>query len=239
MYTDHFTAIQSQRIGKIPHYHFLFDGAAGKLEALLAVPDTLPEAHEKSIEHEENVLNAIAVICHPHPLHEGTMHNKVTYMIAKTLTDLGIPTLRFNFRGVEQSQGVHADGIGERDDLNCAIEKMKQMFPNKNLWLGGFSFGAYISISVSQQQSASQLISVAPPVKASYFKNINPPQCPWLVLQGLADEVVNAQDVIDWCTNLAMPPELITYDDIGHYFHRRLPEIKTAILNHIKLNHAQ
>jgi len=226
MYTDHFTSIQSQNIGKVPHHHFLFDGPTGKLEALLAVPDT------------NNTHNAIAIVCHPHPLHEGTMHNKVTYMIAKTLTDLGIPTLRFNFRGVEKSEGNHANAIGERQDLICAVEKMRQMFPDKKLWLSGFSFGAYISISVSCELNAAQLISVAPPVAAPYFNTPTPPECPWILLQGLADEVVNAQNVLDWCNSLESPPEIKTYADVGHYFHRRLPEIKTAILTHVKKHHS-
>lgn len=225
MFTQHFTAINSQNIGKVPHHHFLFDGPAGKIEALLAAPQT------------ENTHNAIAVVCHPHPLYEGTLHNKITYMIAKTLIEHGIPTLRFNFRGVEKSEGAFADGEGEKDDLISAIAKMKQMFPDKNLWLGGFSFGSCMALKVSQEQNATQLFTVAPPVKADYFTGIIAPQCPWLLLQGLADEVVNAQDVLDWCNTLSSQPDIRTFDDVGHYFHRRLPEIKNAMTSHIKENH--
>ena len=225
MYTDHFNAIESQNIGKVPHHHFLFDGPDGKLEALLAVPET------------ENTHNAIAVVCHPHPLYEGSLHNKITYMIAKTLIDHGIPTLRFNFRGVEKSEGSYANGNGEKNDLLSAIEKMHQMFPDKNLWLGGFSFGSCMALKVSHQQNAKQLFTVAPPVKADYFTDIITPECPWLLLQGLADEVVDAHDVLNWCHGLDSPPEIKAFADIGHYFHRRLPEIRNAMNAHIMENH--
>jgi len=225
MYADHFTAIDSQNIGQVPHYHFLFDGPDGKLEGLLAAPK------------KDNTYNAFAVVCHPHPLFEGTLHNKVTYIIAKTIIDHGIPTLRFNFRGVEMSKGRFANGIGEKDDLLCAINKMKQIFPNKDLWLGGFSFGACMTLKVCENQNATQLFTVAPPVNADYFTDIIAPTCPWLLLQGLADEVVNAQEVLDWCRHLDSPPETRTFEDIGHYFHRRLPEIKKAMTSHIKANH--
>ncbi len=225
MVTQHFTAIKSQRIGKVPHHHFLFDGPTGQLEALLAAPET------------QNSLNAIAVVCHPHPLHEGTLHNKITYMIAKTLIDHGIPTLRFNFRGVGKSQGSFANGVGEKDDLISAIEKMRQIFPDKHLWLGGFSFGSCMALKASHEENAKQLFTVAPPVKAIYFTNFTPPQCPWLLLQGLADEIVNAQDVLDWCSELESPPKILTYDGVGHYFHRRLGDIKSAITAHISKNH--
>lgn len=221
-FNDHFTAIQTQTIGKVPHYHFLFDGPAGKFEALLAVPAI------------ENTYNAIAVVCHPHPLFEGTMHNKITYIIAKTLNDIGVPTLRFNFRGVEKSDGHYGDGEGEKDDLLSAIKKMQTMFPEHHLWLGGFSFGSCMVLKVCHEQNAQQLITVAPPVKAEYFTNITPPEQHWLLLQGLADEVVNAQDVLEWCSTLTSPPTIKTYEDVGHYFHRRLPDIKNAILEHLQ-----
>ncbi|MDH3326415.1 MAG: alpha/beta hydrolase [Gammaproteobacteria bacterium] len=227
MFTDHFTAIQSQTIGKIPHHHFLFDGPTGKLEALLAAPDS------------ENTYNAIAVVCHPHPLYEGTLNNKITYMIAKTLADLGIPTLRFNFRGVEKSEGVYSDGIGEKDDLISAVEIMKKMFPDNNLWLGGFSFGSYIALKTSHELNAKRLITVAPAVRSFDFSEITIPDCPWVLLQGLADEVVNAQDVLDWCDSLSSPPHIKTFEGVGHYFHRRLPDIKQAILEHINNYPAQ
>jgi len=221
MFSEYFTSIQSQNIGRIPHHHFMFDGPAGKIEALLAAPET------------ENTYNAIAIICHPHPLYEGTLHNKITYMIAKTLTELGIPTLRFNFRGVEKSVGSYSGGVGEKDDLLSAVNKMKQIFPDKELWLGGFSFGSCMALKVCHSLNAAQLFTVAPPVKAEYFTDITPPKCPWLLLQGLADEVVDAQDVINWCSSLDSPPTIKTYEDVGHYFHRRLPEIKNAIINHL------
>lgn len=221
MFTDHFTPLQTQNIGKVPHFHFLFDGPEGKLEALLATPK------------ENNPHNAIAVVCHPHPLYEGTMHNKVTYMIAKTFTELGIPTLRFNFRGVEKSEGEYGNGIGEADDLACAVKKMQQMFPGHSLWLGGFSFGAYIAIRTCNELNARQLVTIAPPVGSDYFQVKHPPECRWLLLQGLSDEVVDAQAVLTWCKGLHPPPDIKTFEGVGHYFHRRLPDIKNAILEHI------
>jgi len=221
MLTDHFTAIQSQSINHIPHHHFLFDGPCGKLEAILAAPES------------ENPHSAIAVICHPHPLHEGTLHNKVTYIIAKTLIDIGIPTLRFNFRGVEKSEGEFDDGKGEVDDLKSAVSKMNEMFPDKNLWLGGFSFGSYVALKASNSINTKRLITVAPAVTSFYFDDIVIPDCPWLLLQGLEDEVIEAQKVLEWCDSLEKPPSIATFEGVGHYFHRRLPDIKKAILQHI------
>jgi len=224
MLTDHFTPIQSQNIGRIPHHHFLFDGPSGKLEALLAAPET------------DNTFNAIAIVCHPHPLHEGTMHNKVTYMIAKTYAELGIPTLRFNYRGVEKSEGEYGNGKGETEDLISAVKKMREMFPDKDLWLGGFSFGSYISLRAASQLNTKQLVTVAPAVTSFDFNVIDIPECPWLLLQGLEDEVVEAQKVLDWCHSLERQPEIKTFEGVGHYFHRRLPDIKHSIIEHIKQN---
>ena len=114
--------ISTRTISGITDCHFISDGPAGKLEYVLSVPET------------DNRLQAIAVVCHPHPLFDGTLNNKVTYTIARSLNKIGVPALRFNFRGVEKSDGAFDNGNGELADLMAAIEKIQSIFPDKDLF---------------------------------------------------------------------------------------------------------
>jgi uncharacterized protein len=109
-------------------------GTAGRLEALLWIP-----------KHAEETRLA-AVVCHPHPLYQGTMHNKVVYQTAKTLESLGIPVLRFNFRGVGTSEGTYDWGRGEEDDVRAALDHLEAEFPGFRLIVAGFSFGAWVGL---------------------------------------------------------------------------------------------
>ena len=117
---------------------FILRGPTGNLECVADVPDPAEERP------------ATIVICHPHPLHGGTMHNKVVTILERSMRELGLRTVRFNFRGVGESEGSHDDGYGETDDLFAVTEWVRHTRPDDDLWLGGFSFGSYISQRAAQ-----------------------------------------------------------------------------------------
>ncbi len=196
--------------------HFLIEGAVGHLEATLDEPDS-PER------------NAIAVCCHPHPLHGGAMTNKVIHTVSRTLAGLGIPSLRFNFRGTGESQGEYDEGKGEQQDLIKAVEWMKEKYPERPLWLAGFSFGSWIAALQAKSLNAKQLISIAPPVNRFSFDEFQVPGCPWLVVQGDADDVVDPEAVFKWLDNLSAKPDVIRMEGAGHFFHGRLVELRDRI----------
>lgn len=197
-------------------------GPAGRLECLV----DLPEA--------ELQRAATAVICHPHPLHGGTMRNKVVTIIERSLRELGLATVRFNFRGVGESEGEFDEGRGELDDLMAVVEWVQRTRPSDDLWLAGFSFGAYISLKASQNLPVQQMITIAPPVERYGFETLLPPNAPWLVVQGDEDDVVSADAVQKWADGLDQPPKLIIMEGASHFFHRRLMDLRGLIKNHVQ-----
>ena len=213
--------IHVKTVKNITDYHFLFDGPSGKIEALLTVPEL------------ENVHDAIGVVCHPHPLHGGTMTNKVAHTAAKSFVEIGAPTLRFNFRGVDKSEGVFDEGMGEQDDLVAAVSFMRDYFPFESLWLAGFSFGAFVAFKAHKKANASQLVTIAPPVRMFNFDQAQLPGCPWLLIQGMADEVVSAEEILTWANSLEHPPKIATLDGASHFFHGRLNDLKAIILDNL------
>ncbi len=196
--------------------HILIDGDLGSIEAVWDLPD--------GVQHR-----AVAVCCHPHPQHGGAMTNKVIHTVARTLAGLGIPALRFNFRGVGHSDGEYDEGIGEQQDLIKAIEYAKSQYPDHELWLAGFSFGSWIAALQAHKQAPSQLISIAPPVNRFSFDDFVIPDCPWLVVMGDADEVVDPEAVFDWIDELEPQPELIKMEQAGHFFHSRLVDLREEL----------
>jgi alpha/beta superfamily hydrolase len=196
-------------------------GPAGAIEALLEGPaDSRPAA--------------VGVVCHPHPLHQGSMLNKVVHTVARALNELGLPVLRFNFRGVGASEGRHADGLGETDDALAAAAFLTARYPGSALWLAGFSFGAAVAWRAAARVPPAQLISVAPPVTrmAGVIAGLRP-ACPWLVLQGDADEVVDCAEVRAHMSALVPPPELVVLPGVDHFFHGRLSLLKTVLLERL------
>jgi len=196
---------------------FMLDGPAGKLETISDVA----EAAE--------ARRGVAVICHPNPVQGGTMHNKVVTMVERSLRESGLDTVRFNFRGTGQSEGSHDEGRGEGDDLAAVVEWARRTHPDDALWLAGFSFGSYVTIDNAVRLGADALISIAPPVGRWEFGALTLPTCPWLVVMGEADEVVEPKAVFDWIDALERKPELIRMPDTGHFFHRRLLDLRGAI----------
>lgn len=175
-----------------------------------------------------------AIICHPHPQQGGSMSNKVVTMLARTLGEAGLHTLRFNFRGVGESEGVFDDGLGEGADLVAVADWVRAVLPGDALWLAGFSFGSYVSIAHARQLAAAALISVAPPVGRWPFDALALPECPWLIVQGEDDDVVQPQAVYDFVGRLEVHPTLIRMPDTGHFFHRKLMDLRGAVRHAVR-----
>ncbi len=193
-------------------------GPAGALECLLE--DTASEAPV-----------AAGVVCHPHPLHGGTMQNKVVHTLARGFHDLGVPTVRFNYRGVGASEGSYADGVGETGDAVAVLDWVSGRWPDAPLWLGGFSFGAGVALQASALRELQWLVTVAPPAgRRSGGQKVTQPQCPWLIIHGEEDELVDCDSVVAWVNELGPGPELIVLPGVDHYFHGRLRDLREAIV---------
>lgn len=193
----------------------LLPGPAGVLEALLERPSESPQG--------------IAVLCHPHPLYGGSLTNKVVHTLAKTLQELDLITLRFNFRGVGKSEGGYAEGLGEQDDLRAILDWVDEHYPDLPLWLGGFSFGAYVALATADARSA-RLISVAPPVNLFDLGSLAQPHCPWLLIQGEADDIVPAAAVREWLAATGLAPNAIFLPEAEHFFHGKLNLLRDTLL---------
>lgn len=200
---------------------FLLPGPAGSIEVVATPPD----------DSGEPARAGVAVVCHPHPLQGGTMHNKVVTIVERALRELGMATVRFNFLGIGQSQGTFDDGNGEGDDLAAVAAWVRSVRPGEALWLAGFSFGSYVVLRNARRLDAAALVTIAPPVGRWDFDAIELPQCPWLVVQGEDDEVVDPSAVFAWLDALATPPQLVRMPETTHFFHRRLMDLRGAVKN--------
>jgi uncharacterized protein len=196
---------------------FALGGPAGKLEALANVAEPA------------QARRGVAVICHPNPVQGGTMHNKVVTMLERSLRECGLATVRFNFRGTGASEGSYDEGEGESEDLAAVAAWARRVCPGDALWLAGFSFGSYVTIRNAARLGAAALVSIAPPAGRFALHELQPPSCPWLIVQGEADEVVDPQAVFDWIDSLPVKPELVRMPDTGHFFHRRLMDLRGAV----------
>ncbi|MEY4760306.1 MAG: hypothetical protein RLZZ200_162 [Pseudomonadota bacterium] len=166
------------------------------------------------------------------------MDNKVVTTVARTFQELGIPTLRFNFRGVGESEGVHDEGRGEVDDALAVIAAGRSRWPGAALWLAGFSFGGLIALAATSRPEAGtvqRLVTVAPAFTRFHASpdEVRAPECPWLVVQGDADEVIPAAEVAGFAGRITPAPELVMLQGVGHYFHGRLNDLRGAILAHV------
>lgn len=173
---------------------------------------------------------ACAVICHPHPLGGGTMTNKVVHTLARCFQQVGAATLRFNFRGVGASEGQFDNGAGETQDALAAIALARSRWPERPLWLAGFSFGSFVALRAAAQCEPAWLVVVAPPVGRWDFSAIAAPNCPWLIVQGDADELVDASAVRDWAASVPRAPQWVLLAGVDHFFHGRLHDLKDVVL---------
>ena len=157
------------------------------------------------------------------------MHNKVVHTLARAFVMLGFSTLRFNFRGTEASEGDYDEGHGELDDALTALAWMRHRVADGPIWLAGFSFGAAIAVRAAVETEVAGLISVAPAV--SRFANTlqGQPRCPWLVVQGDEDELVDIEETITWLNSLEEGPELLVVPKAEHFFHGKLTVLRDAV----------
>jgi alpha/beta superfamily hydrolase len=179
---------------------------------------------------------ATAVICHPHPLQGGTMTNKVVTTLERALRELGLATVRFNFRGVGASAGTFDNGAGETEDALAVARWVQAVRPHDQLWMAGFSFGSYVATRVAGLMPVRQLITVAPAVTRLDFSAVPVPACPWLVVQGEADEVVDPHAVYDFVAATRPAPTLVRLPDTGHFFHGKLIELRSIVQDRVRAN---
>ncbi len=201
---------------------FALPGPAGVLEVATNVPDA------------EHARAGTAVICHPNPQQGGTMRNKVVTMLERALRESGLATVRFNFRGTGASEGAFDDGDGETGDLVAVAEWVRKKRPHDVLWLAGFSFGSYIALRCARSLDADALVTVAPPVDRYDVDELAMPTCHWVVVQGEDDEVVAPQAVFDWIETLDPKPSVVRMPETGHFFHRRLMDLRGAVKNAVR-----
>ncbi|TXH05266.1 MAG: alpha/beta fold hydrolase [Nevskiaceae bacterium] len=200
-------------------------GPAGRIEALLSAPK------------EPVSPPGFAIVCHPHPLMGGAMSNKVAYTLASSAQKAGLHALRFNFRGVGRSEGLHDEGRGETDDVLFLVDWMRQRLPGARLVLMGFSFGAFVSVKAAARARPYLQVSIAPPFSKYFSEPVPPrPDCPWLVVHGRDDEVVSYDDTVQILNGFDPPPLLVSADGVGHFFHARLGDIQNAVVPFIKEN---
>ncbi|WP_394807403.1 alpha/beta hydrolase [Nitrosomonas sp.] len=197
---------------------FFIDGPAGKLEVILGEPESFPKG--------------IAIIAHPHPLHGGTMDNKVIHTLFTTLLALGFIAAKFNFRGVGKSEGTFDHGIGEIEDVMAVTQTIRDQFNAHSadlpLLLAGFSFGGAIQLHAAEQLVPEFLILVAPSVV-----NLNAPAVPEatklaLIIQGDQDDIVIPDDLLAWATPKSQP--IVFIPGAEHFFHGKLALLKQVIL---------
>jgi len=200
---------------------FHLEGPAGRLEALLESP-------------HPDTAKGCAVVCHPHPQYGGTMQNKVAHTLARAFVGVGFAALRFNFRGVGESDGHFDDGEGEMLDTLAAADWLRSQLPDLPLWLSGFSFGAAMAVRAAVECGPDGLVSIAPAV--SRFANDLPaqPTCPWLILQGDQDELVDIEETIEWFNVLEPGPELEVFPETEHFFHGKLVALRSAVEDFIR-----
>ncbi|HCM84269.1 MAG TPA: alpha/beta hydrolase [Alphaproteobacteria bacterium] len=203
----------------------IIPGLAGRIEA--------------RYQHSKAQNAPVALVCHPHPLHGGTMNNKVTYAMYQSFVKMGFSTLRFNYRGVGESQGEWAEGEGELADASSALDFLQAHNPTAGgLWITGFSFGAWVAMQLLMRRpETDRFVVVAPPANMFSFDFLAPCPCSGLILQGDEDKVVPKPLVDDMVSKLRLQRG-ITIDyramtGADHFFKDQMPTLETTIQGYI------
>jgi uncharacterized protein len=200
--------------------NLFLEGSAGRLEAILWTPSRVAR------------LALAAVVCHPHPLFGGTMHNKVVFNTAKALDALGVPVLRFNFRGAGLSAGEHDRGRGEQDDVRTALDFLTAEFSGIPLLLAGFSFGAWVGLRVGcEHPRVAYLIGLGIPVNSTDFSFLRHCGKPKLFVHGSNDEFGAVEKVKALVPFIPGKNHLVVVQAVGHFFAGKLNEVDAAITN--------
>ena len=189
-------------------------GPAGRIEAVIDAPD--------------GAIRGVAVLCHPHPLHGGTMDNKVIQTLARAFVQLGYRAVRFNFRGVGASQGQWDHGVGEVDDALAVVAACRDAGP---LVLGGFSFGGYVAAQLSARLAAAntpaQRVVLIGPATSTFPVPTVPADS--LIIHGEVDDVVPLRATLDWARPQGLP--VVVLPGGGHYFHGQLTRLRDLVLH--------
>ncbi len=218
------------------HRSVFIEGPVGRLEGLF---------WDASHVHSSNAKPPIAaVVCHPHPLFGGTMHNKVVYQVARTLDRLGVPSLRFNFRGVGLSAGTHDRGHGEQDDVRAAINYMAAEFPDVPLLIAGFSFGCWVGLRVGSEDSrVKELVGVGPPVGNSNFSYLAKTDKPRIFILGEKDQYGSPAQLEELIATFPAATQSVTQTVIvpgaGHFFVGQLNEVDVALTSWLAERHPE
>jgi hypothetical protein len=192
-------------------------GPVGRLEALLQ-------------ERHPGIHDVTAVVCHPHPLYGGTLHNKVVHRVAGVLHARGASTLRFNFRGVGKSAGGFDRGVGELEDARAALGWLRDRVPGVPVVVAGFSFGSWVAARLAASEpTVGSLVMVGPPVAVADFSVLRDLATPKLVVQGERDEVCPPADLAAALPTWCAPRVLRMVEGAGHFFDRRLVELAAAL----------
>jgi len=197
---------------------FYIQGQVGRLETIMEPASA------------EQICPVTFIMCHPHPLQEGSMHNKVVTTTCKAFQLMGCASIRFNYRGVGQSEGSYGEGVGEIEDCLSIVKWAKQQNPNHDIWLGGFSFGGAVAYSAANQVGAKQLLCIAPGITRFPALNHHEPTMPWVIIQGEADDIIEPDSVYSWLALHRAHHELVKLSEVGHFFHGRTVELKQQLI---------
>jgi uncharacterized protein len=198
------------------------EGPAGRLEALLEEP-------------EDTAPRAAALVCHPHPQHGGTMHNKVVYRIARGLRRTGHVVLRFNYRGVNLSAGSYAEGEGELEDGRAALAYLRGRYADLPYTLAGFSFGSRIALRLGcddrrAESAASRIIAAGFPTAYRDRSNLEGCVTPRVFIQSTHDEFGTVEDLQATVDKLLEPKRLILVEARDHYFNGALDQLEEEVV---------
>jgi len=198
---------------------FTLAGAAGVMECVLDLP----------ADPGGGAPRGVALIAHPHPLYGGTMDNKVAQTLARTFTGLGYCAVRFNFRGVGVSEGVHDNGHGETDDMAILLAQMRSRYPGLPVALAGFSFGTFVSAQLQQRLTAAGEPAERLVLIGSAAGKWAMPDVPAdsILIHGEVDDTIPLAAVLDWARPQDIP--VIVIPGADHFFHRKLGHIKNLV----------
>lgn len=173
-----------------------------------------------------------ALVCHPHPQHGGTMHNKVVYRAAKAFEEMGWSVLRFNFRGVGVSEGAFDDGVGEAEDVAAVLDWLASRHPELPLVVAGFSFGCAVGVPVgARDPRVSHLVGIGTPTDRFDFDALVGSAKPKLFVQGDRDEYGPPEELRRGLARVGKPWELVVVEGADHFFEGRLEKLQEAIVD--------
>jgi alpha/beta superfamily hydrolase len=208
--------------------NLFLDGPAGRLEAILWTPT------------RSGTPPLAALICHPHPLFGGTMHNKVVYNAAKTMDALGVPTLRFNFRGAGLSAGEHDKGRGEQGDVQTALDFLAAQFPGIPLLLAGFSFGSVVGLRAGCRDArVTDLVGLGLPVNSADVSFLRDCPKPKLFVHGADDQFGERGKIEQFVGSLPGENQLVIVEDADHFFAGHIDEFNAAITTWLQQRHPE